>query len=332
MNAARQPLSPIVYLSEADLDALDIGMPRLVDVLEAAFRLKHAPDTWLPPKIFYHVEGDRFYTAMLSASAGLGFAIGKYQSGYPDNPASGLPYIQGLMVLNEHPTGQMVAIMDAKWVTGKRTAAASALVARYQAREGAETLCLLGCGLQGRAHLEALTGEVKSLRRCRVHDANRARAERFVRDLDGRYNGVDVVACDTAKDALADADIAIPGGPIELERKATILPDWIKPGALIVTIDYDSYVTDECIGAMDLVLTDDAGQIRDAQARGGKFTGVTRIDGEVADLIVQGVARRRSDDQRILAFNLGIALEDLATGVEVYRRATEKGVGQTLKP
>ena len=101
---------------------------------------------------------------------------------------------------------------------------------------------------------------------------------------------------------------------------------------MIVAIDYDSYVTDEGIAAMDIVLTDDYGQIEDAREKEGKFLGVTRIDADNAEMITHGKGRRRNDAQRILAFNLGIALEDVATAAEILRRATENGIGIKLAP
>jgi ornithine cyclodeaminase/alanine dehydrogenase-like protein (mu-crystallin family) len=78
------------------------------------------------------------------------------------------------------------------------------------------------------------------------------------------------------------------------------------------------------------VLTDDRCQIEDARLHEGKFTGVTRIDAELANLLSTGKGRRTSEDQRILVFNLGIALEDLATGVEILKRARQKKVGTLL--
>lgn len=332
MSGESDRLSEIIYLNEAHLESLDLDMSSVVDIIEEVFRHKGVGDTVMPPKIFFHLPGDRFYSAMASCCPPLGYAGSKWQSGDPGNPSRGLPYIQGLFVLNEIETGQMVAIMDARWITGKRTAAASALVARYQARTGAEQLALLGCGVQGRAHLEALTGEVASLRLCRAYDIVPERQTAFVGEMDGRFNGVQVVGADDAESAVRGADIVIPGGPIQVERNATIVSDWIKPGALVVAIDYDSYVTDECIAAMDLVLTDDYGQIQDAREKEGKFLGLERFDADNAEMIVHGKGRRQTDEQRILAFNLGIALEDVATAVEVLRRATEKGIGVKLVP
>jgi ornithine cyclodeaminase/alanine dehydrogenase len=313
------------------MDALDLKSSSIVDILEQVFRYKAAGDTLMPPKIFFHTRGDCFYSAMASCCPPLGYAGGKWQSGDPANPARGLPYIQGLYVLSEDETGQVVAIMDARWITGKRTAAASALVARYQARKDSQVLALLGCGVQGRAHLRALSAEITSLKLCKVFDIVPQAQAAFVRQMDGRFNNIQVVGVESAESALRDADIVIPGGPIQTERNASIVSAWIKPGALVITIDYDSYVTDECIAAMDIVMTDDQGQIEDARQQQGKFPGVTRIDTEVAELIAHAKGRRQDDQQRILAFNLGIALEDVATAAEILRLAEEQGIGVKLQ-
>lgn len=321
---------PILYLTAADLDGLGLGMRDIVDILEQAFRQKAAGTVTMPPKIFFHFGEDRFYSSMVSCCPPLGYAGCKWQSGDPANPARGLPYIQGLYVLNEHETGQMVAIMDAEWLTGRRTAAASALVARYQARAGSTELAILGCGLQGRAHLEALSAEVPSLERCHAYDIIPERQAAYVEEMNGRWNGIEVVGAASAEAACRDADIVIPGGPIQESRTPVILPGWIKQGALVVTIDYDSYVNDDCIAAMDLVLTDDRGQIEDARRHEGKFTGVTRIDADNAEMIAEGRGLRTTDTQRILAFNLGIALEDVATAAEILRRARAADAGTVL--
>ena len=82
---------------------------------------------------------------------------------------------------------------------------------------------------------------------------------------------------------------------------------------------------------MDLVLTDDYGQIEDARRNEGKFPGVTRVDSTVADLVAHGKGARTSDEQRILVFNLGIALEDLATAIEILNRAEQADVGTLLR-
>ena len=320
---------PILYLSNQDLENLGLSIAEIVPILEDMFRLKAAGGTTLPPKIFFHRNGPRFYSSMVSSEPALGYAGCKWKSGDPDNPARGLSYIQGLFVMSEDATGQPVAIMDSKWVTGNRTAAASAVAAKHLARKGARTLAILGCGLQGRKNLEALKAVLPTLTHCRAYDVVPEREAAFVRELNGRWD-VSISGAGSAEAAVRGADVVITAGPIENTRRATLLPEWLCAGSLTITLDYDSYVTDAAIAAADLVLTDDRGQIEDARVHEGKFSGVTRIDAELAELLSAGQGRRTSEDQRILVFNLGIALEDLATGVEILKRARQKKVGTLL--
>ena len=203
-------------------------------------------------------------------------------------------------------------------------------MARQLAKTNDTQLAILGCGLQGRAHLEAIKGEVPNLTHCRAYDIMPDRQAAYVAELDGRFD-VTVTGAESAEAAVRGADIVVTGGPISEKRQPTLAPEWVSPGALLITIDYDSYVTDACIAAMDLVLTDDRGQIEDARKSEGKFPGVTRVDADNAELIAHGQGRRTHDKQRILAFNLGIALEDVATAAEIYRRAEATNAGTLLE-
>ena len=320
---------PILYLSNRDLEELGLSLGEIVPILEEMFRRKASGDTVQPPKIFFHRGGPRFYSSMVSSAPGLGYAGCKWQSGDPENPARGLSYIQGLFILSEDATGQPVAIMDSKWVTGNRTAAASAVAAKHLARRDARTIAILGCGLQGRKNLEALKAVLPSLARCQAYDVVAGREAAFVHETHERW-GVSVVGAGSAEGAVRGADIVITAGPIEDHRRATLVPEWLAAGSLTIALDYDSYVTDAAIAAVDLVLTDDRGQIEDARQREGKFTGVRRIDAELADLLTTGRGRRTHEEQRVLVFNLGIALEDLATGVEILNRARKKKAGTLL--
>src|SRR5205814_8068048 len=77
----------------------------------------------------------------------------KWVSGYPENSKRGLPYIAGLMILNDFETGMPLALMDAIWITAKRTGAATAVAAKYLARPESSSVGILGCGVQGRSNL-----------------------------------------------------------------------------------------------------------------------------------------------------------------------------------
>jgi len=80
----------------------------------------------------------------------------KWVSGYPGNQQKGLPYINGLLILNDPETGLPLSVMDCAWITAMRTAAASAVSAKYLARPESSTIGILACGVQGHTNLEAI--------------------------------------------------------------------------------------------------------------------------------------------------------------------------------
>jgi ornithine cyclodeaminase/alanine dehydrogenase len=111
----------------------------------------------MPPKSNIHIgESDSFLYAMPAYIHDLKTAGMKWVGGFPDNPKRGLPYISGLIVLNDPESFQPIAMMDCIWITAMRTAAATALSASYLARRESSVLGILGCGVQGRSDVEAL--------------------------------------------------------------------------------------------------------------------------------------------------------------------------------
>ena len=114
----------LLYLSRADVEAVALPMPAVIDLLDRAFREKGAGRVEMPPKPGIHTRQDAFLHAMPAFIPALGAAGVKWVGGYPDNPSRGLPYISGLLILNDVETGFPTAVMDCTWITGARTGAA----------------------------------------------------------------------------------------------------------------------------------------------------------------------------------------------------------------
>jgi len=320
--------SELLYLTRADMDSIGPTLAEIVVLLERVFRLKEEGKTVLPPKHWLERTGDRFYSAMSSYVAELGFAGCKWQSGDPLNSKRGFPYIQGLYILTEDDRGVPVAVMDSEWITERRTAAASALAVKYLMRPRAETLAILGCGLQGRAHLEAIRSVMPDMKTARAFDIRREVSERFASELGPRF-GLKVEAVESARAAVTGADVVISGGPITNPPKPTIESNWLADGVVGVAIDYDAYWTRSAVESMQLVITDDRGQIEHLREY-GFFLGVPRLDGELSSVIAGKLPARKSASDRVLCFNLGIAIEDLATATELYARTKGKSAGRVL--
>ena len=124
----------VLYLSREAVEKLDLKMAEIVNVVEAAFKDKGQGKVEMPPKPGIHTRPDAFIHAMpafLKSSEAAGM---KWISGYPQNMERGMPYISGLMILNDPETGFPISVMDATWLTAMRTGAATAVAAKYLAR------------------------------------------------------------------------------------------------------------------------------------------------------------------------------------------------------
>ena len=147
----------VLYLNRKDVEQVDLGMPAIIEALESMFLEKGQGRVEMPPKPGIHTRPDAFIHAMPAWIPSLEAAGVKWISGYPGNQARGLPYITGLLVLNDPETGVPTAIMDATWITAQRTGAATAVAARHLARPESESAGIIACGVQGRSNLEALS-------------------------------------------------------------------------------------------------------------------------------------------------------------------------------
>ena len=120
----------LLYLSRQDIEDINLPMIKIIDALEAMFVDKGNDKVEMPPKPGIHTEKDSFIHAMPAYIPSLRAAGMKWISGYPSNQAKGLPYITGLLILNDPRTGFPLAVMDATWITAKRTGAATAVAAK----------------------------------------------------------------------------------------------------------------------------------------------------------------------------------------------------------
>jgi ornithine cyclodeaminase/alanine dehydrogenase len=327
-TVTQQSESPrFLYLSRADVEAVGLDMRTVIDLLEAAFREKAEGRAEMPPKPGIHTRPDAFLHAMAASIPGLGSAGIKWVGGYPENPGRGLPYISGLLILNDVDTGFPVAVMDGTWITAVRTGAATALSARHLARPESSTVGVLACGVQGRANLEALATQFP-LRRVWAYDVRPEARDRYVREMAEKL-GIEAIGVDAPEAAVREADLVVTSGPILKHPTPAIRAGWLREGAFASAVDFDSYWTGEALVEMDRVATDDHAQFRHYRDL-GYFRGTPEPYADLGQLVTGARPGRQSPAERTIAINLGLALEDMAVAPEVLRRATEAGLGTWL--
>ncbi len=317
----------LLYLSRHDVEEIDLPMTDIIDALEKMFREKGEGRTEMPPKPGIHPRKDSFLHAMPAYIPSTEAAGIKWVSGFPENQAKGLPYISGLLILNDASTGLPISVMDCTWITAQRTGAATAVAAKHMARPDSSTLGILACGVQGRSNLEALS-TVFRLKKVMAYDTHADVAQRFAREMSRKFD-VEIEVVSRPEDAVKKMDLVVTSGPILKKPTPVIEADWLAEGAFASPVDFDSYWTGSALAQINRLATDDVTQL-EYYRREGYFQETPAPFADLGEIVLGKKAGRVSDEERTMAINLGIALDDLATAPLVYQRALEQGIGTTL--
>ena len=302
-----------MYLSRAEVAGLLPPVEEQLDLVEETYRAVGAGRVELPPKPGIHPRPDSFIHAMPAYLRDDDVAGLKWVAGYPANKERGLPYISGLIVLNEADTGLPVAIMDGAEITAARTAAASGVCIRRFAPEGWSRAAVLGAGEQGRFHLRVL----RALNPEVAVDAWDPHPER-VAALG------DVTAAAGPREAVGDAEVVVTAGPIVDSPESPLGPDWLGGRVLGLPIDFDFYFNAEAVSSADLFLVDDVGQFEYYRSL-GHFHGWPEPEANVGEAL-----SRDGAPARVVCCNLGIGALDAAFAAHVLAAAREQGVGTDL--
>jgi alanine dehydrogenase len=303
------------YLSREEVRSLLPEIRGQLDLVEATYRSVGAGGVELPPKPGIHPRKNSFIHAMPAFLKDDDVAALKWVAGYPANKERGLPYISGLIVVNDAETGLPTAVMDGAEITAARTAAASGVCVRRWAPKGWQEAAILGCGEQGRYHarvLSALNPEV----RIRAFDPHPER----VAELEGR-----VEPAAAASAAVEGAHIVVSAGPIVEDPEPPIKPAWLGSSWLGLPIDFDFYFSAEAVASADRFLVDDVDQFEYYRSL-GHFEDWPIPAGSVGEALAEG-----GSPARVLCCNLGVGALDAAFAARVLAAAQEKGIGTELE-
>lgn len=318
----------LLYLSQDDVKAVGMTMAEIIDALDVAFREKGKGLTEMPPKPGIHPGGgDNFIHAMPAYIPAMKSAGVKWVSGFPGNHKIGLPYITGLLILNDPETGLPISVMDCVWITAMRTGAASALSARYLARPESSVIGILACGVQGRTNLEAMN-VLFPIKRVMAYDVDENISRRYAEEMGSRFD-LEVVPVATPREAVSGCDIVVTSGPILKKPHATIQSGWLDAGAFASLVDFDAYWHPDAMRQAAKFCTDDTLQLRHYQ-QNGYFQNIPALHADLGELVVGQKSGRETAIERTMTANLGLAIDDMAVAPDIFRKAVEKGIGTWL--
>ena len=319
----------MVILGAGEVERL-VDMRACIEAVEAAFRARgsgliaHSAVTGVP------LPGGKLHAKLASVDLGRHYAVAKVNANLPGNPASrSLPAIQGIVLLFDAATGVPLAAMDSGAITSMRTAAASAVAARWLALPDASSLAVIGCGVQARAHVAAMLC-VKQITTLRAYDSSPTLAKAFCEEMSTRYR----LHCRLAEDvrsAAAPSEIVVTMTPSQ--QPILDIGD-VSPGTFVAAVGADSEDKQEI--SVDLlrsaaIVVDDLDQcarIGDLHhALEAKALTTSEVRGSL-DQLVAGRARGRVNESEIIVFDsTGVAIEDAAAAALVYEKALAAEVG-----
>ena len=327
---------PLLYLSAAEVRA---AMPPVAERLGLAERTMTAlvRDADLPPKIGVHPRPEGSFAHAMPAylrgvdPGGASDLLGiKWIAGFPANRLRDQPVIHGLVLLSDPETGVPTTILDAAPITAERTAAISGVaIARFAPEVVGRPIRvgLIGAGVQGTSHL-AILGHVLPGLDLMVFDRHLDRATALAAAAE-RTPGVRAArAAETAREATRAADVVVTAASFAPASERQVLTgDWLAEDALVVAVDYATYVAASVARDANLFLVDQREQFL-ANRDAGNFDGYPDPGATLGEAILDGIGR----DSRghVVVSHLGVGLADLVFGHAIAERARALGLGTLL--
>jgi alanine dehydrogenase len=319
-------VKPALLLTRSDVAAL-LDLDSCISAVEAAFRL-HGQGESHTGVLGVHVPGGGFHTKAGTLHLARHYFAVKTNANFPDNPSRGLPTIQGVMFLADADVGTPLAILDSMEITTLRTGAATAVAAKYLAREDARSAGLIGCGNQGWVQLRSLC-RVRPIKTARVYDRDRQLAEKLARGLAAEL-GLEIAVAKDAADAARDVDIVV---TCTSAREPILTVGDVRPGAFVAAVGADNPEKQEIAPALlaaSRVVVDvleqaaTMGDLHHALAAGV----IRREDAVELGQIVAGRVPKRPTSGKVTVFDsTGMALQDVAAAAAVFERAEAAGRG-----
>jgi ornithine cyclodeaminase/alanine dehydrogenase-like protein (mu-crystallin family) len=267
----------------------------------------------MPPKVYVTAYPAGDFRAM--PALGNGHALLKWVSSFPGNPAKGIPTVMGVVLVSSAKDGRLLAVLDAGAVTAIRTGAAAVLAAETLGRADAETVAVVGAGVNGEAAARTFAARGRTPL---VWDLDAARAGAVAERIGGRVAA--------SLDAALAADVLVtvtPGGRVLLGEGS------LRPGQHVSLMGADGPGKAE-IAVAELVrvhaFCDDWGQA----SHGGECAAAVEagllVREDVTQLgdVLNGTAGGRGSAADITAFDsTGLAIQDLAVALLALERAAD---------
>ena len=322
----------ILLLTSGEIQSL-LTLDECIGAVEHAFRI-YGEGSALPPGVLsMHTDAGGFHVKAGLLDLGRSYFAAKVNGNFPENSSRfGLPTIQGVIILCDAGNGTPLAVMDSRDITSLRTAAATAVAAKFLARQDSRTVTICGCGNQGRIQLKALS-RVRCVETAFAYDTDVERALRLSRDLTSDLRMSVTPVSDLAA-AVRQSDICV---TCTTSRQPLLGSDDVSPGTFIAAVGADNPQKQELhpsLMAASKVVCDILeqcavmGDLHHALESGL----VTRanVHAELGEVVAGKKPGRESQEEITIFDSTGMALQDVGAAAFLYEKAQREGSGVRL--
>lgn len=321
----------ILYLTKDEVENSGITVDDVIAVTERALIAHGKKELDMPAKIGLHPYKDTFMHAM-PCYIPSEFTMGiKWGGCWPTNRERyGLTQMSGLYILNDPESGWPLAIMDCLWLTVHRTAAVTAIAAKYMANPAkVETFGMIGCGAIGYEHIKYMPKTLPNLKQIYIYDIYEPAMDRVIDNLQATIEPT-IVKCKSIEELVKSSDVFATATVITSKPEPKIKDEWIRKGQTILLCDMHSLFEDKTMKRADKYYVDSIDQHKLMAEYGYYPDGLPVITAETGE-VVAGLAKGRdNDEQLIVDNNVGLAAEDIPVARGILEKALENGVGRIL--
>lgn len=291
-------------ISQKQIRDLNISAAQCVEWVKESFSLKETAQ--LPAKISLHPQDNDFFNTMPCL---LPAPYNYYGVKVVHRIKGAVPALGSDMMLYNSATGDLLAMLDADWITTMRTGAVATLAIQTFRKSDAKTYGILGLGNTGRATMLCLLESEPQI----MHDVILLRykdqAELFIERFK-EFSNVSFTICDDVNELVAKSDVIV---SCITEATGLLCEDnsLYKEGCLVVPVHTRGF--QNCDLFFDKVYADDT-----AHVCGFKYFSEFKKFGEIQDVIAGKTIGRESDKERILSYNIGLGLHDIVYASKIY--------------
>lgn len=310
-----------------------LDLDECIEAVEEAFRLLGQGRIEPARSLAFLGESGGFHIKAATLPRGpRRYFAAKLNGNFPGNRRLGLPTIQGGVLLCDADNGYPLAIFDSIEITIRRTGAATAVAAKYLARDDARTAAIFGCGNQGRIQLASIA-HVRRIERAWAFDVDESAAADFAERMSTQL-GIAVAAGNDARAAALAADMIVTCTP---SRQPFLSAADIRPGTFVAAVGADSPDKQEIapeVLARARIVVDSLEQCAEfGELHHGLEAGTVSRSAVWAELseLAAGKKTGRSSPEEITLFDsTGTALQDAAAAARIFEKASAAGWHRSL--